>query len=408
MKKHVLIGVTGGIAAYKILDLISNLRKQDIEISVVMTENACEFVTPLTFQTVSGNKVHTEMFKVAETWAVEHIELAKKADVVLVAPATANCIGKVAAGIADDMLTTILMATKAPIIFAPAMNTNMYLNPLFQENVKKLKSLGYEFIEPASGQLACGDIGVGKLAPIDEIAQIVVAKVNAIDGRSERIFLPHDVNQDLSGKKILVTAGPTIEAIDPVRYITNHSSGKMGFAIAEAAFARGAEVTLVSGPVNLTCSQGINRVDIKSTGDMLVAVKSRFDGVDAVIKAAAPADYRPAEISDKKIKKKQGDLTVTFVRNLDILETLGKMKGDKVLVGFAAETDDLVVYAKDKIKRKNLDFIVANNVALEGAGFKQDTNIITIIDGEENITEYDKMSKKDAAHVILDKLKQYF
>lgn len=413
MKKHVLIGVCGGIAAYKTLEVISLLKKQDIGITVVMTAAAREFITPLTFQSVSQNKVHTGMFQTVSSWEIEHIELAKRADLILVAPATANCIGKVAAGIADDMLTTVLMAAKAPVIFAPAMNTGMYTNPVFESNVKKLQSLGYDFIGAAMGRLACGDIGAGKLAPVQEIVDAVINKLYAADkdacstDEEKQEPVIEDIRQDLAGKHILVTAGPTIEPIDPVRYLTNHSSGKMGFALAEAAFSRGAQVTLITGPVQLVCSQGIQRVDILSTRDMLEAVQSRFADADAVIKAAAPADYRPETVSDQKIKKSGGELSLRFVRNPDILESLGKQKKHQALVGFAAETNDVIAYATQKIIKKNLDLIVANNVSKEGAGFGRDTNIITIIERSGQITEYEKMTKDRVAHAILDKMGQY-
>lgn len=393
--KHVVVGVSGGIATYKALDVISRLKKQGINIQVIMTKNACEFVTPLSFQTISQNYVISDMWAEPKTWEVEHIELSKKADAFLIIPATANLIGKIAAGIADDMLTTTVMAAKCPVILVPSMNTNMYENPIFQENMQKLKAIGYHCMEPAEGRLACGDYGKGKLPDPEDIVGYALEVLN------------RGTKKDFDGKKVLVTAGPTIEAIDPVRFITNHSSGKMGYAIAEEAYNRGAEVVLVSGPVHLSCSDGIKRIDIQSTQDMLEAVLAHESWADVIIKAAAPADYRPAAVSDSKIKKGEESLEIKFIRNPDILMELGKNKGKKILVGFAAETQNVVEYAKEKIVKKNLDFIVANNVTETGAGFKSDTNIVKIIDSQGNITEYDMKTKKEVANIILDKVRLY-
>lgn len=396
MNKHLVIGVTGGIASYKALDVVSRLKKKGYTISVVMTKNACEFVTPLSFQTISQNYVTTDMFQEPKVWEVEHIEIAKKADAFLIVPATANFVGKVASGIADDMLTTTVMATKAPIICVPSMNTNMYENPIFQQNLEKLSQLGYHFIEPDSGMLACGDVGKGKLPD----PQVIVDQTIAILETYER-------NKDYVGKKVLITAGPTIEPIDPVRYITNYSSGKMGFALAQEALQRGAEVTLVTGPVNLECSKNINRVDVQSTEDMNESVHQYFEWADIIIKAAAPSDYRPTKTLDSKIKKDSEQMSIHLTQNPDILKSLGEKKGNKILVGFAAETDNILEYAKDKIQKKNLDFIVANNIKDEGAGFKADTNIIKIIDQQGQIIEYDIKTKLEVANIILDKAKQY-
>lgn len=396
MKKTIVIGISGGIASYKALDVVSRLKKHGFSVHAIMTENACQFVRPLSFQTISQNPVTTDMFAEPRTWEVEHIELAKKADVFLIVPATANIIGKVAGGIADDMLTTTIMATKTSVVFVPSMNTNMYENIIFQQNMEKLKKLGYHFLDPAEGLLACGDYGKGKLPSSDVIFEYTLK----ILGEDEK-------EKDLLGKKIIITAGPTIEAIDPVRYITNHSSGKMGYALAEQASDRGAEVVLVSGPVNLTCSKNIKRINVKSTQEMFDAVKAHYEWADIVIKAAAPSDYRPEVISESKIKKTKGELSIKLALNPDILMELGKKKGDRILVGFAAETNNIIEYAKEKIHKKNLDMIVANDVSEAGAGFKSDTNIIKIIEADGNVTQYGMKTKSEVANIILDKIKTY-
>lgn len=390
MSKHIVIGVTGGIAAYKALDVVSGLRKLGYTINVIMTKNACEFVNPLSFQTLSNNYVITDTFERPASWEVEHIALAKKADLFLIAPASANIIGKVAHGIADDMLSTTIMATKCPVLFAPAMNTNMYENSIVQENMEKLKSKGYLFLEPASGWLACGDLGKGKLPTPDAIVQAATALLNP--------------NHDLANKHVLVTAGPTLEAIDAMRYISNHSSGKMGYAIAEAAAKRGAQVTLISGPTNLPTPSNVSRIDIVSALDMFDAVMKHSKDCDIVIKAAAVADYRPLEVSQHKIKKTDDDLNLALTRNPDILQELGKQKANKILVGFAAETQNLIGYAKEKIEKKNLDLIVANNISTAGSGFQGDTNIVTLIDASGNVIEHEQMSKAQVSDIILDKV----
>lgn len=393
MKKHVLIGVTGGIAVYKLLDVASKLRKLGYEINTIMTENACEFVKPLSFETITNNYVVTDTFARPHKWEVEHIALAKKTDLMLIAPATANVIGKIANGIADDMLTTTVMAVKGPVVIAPAMNTAMYENPIVQENIAYLKSKGYLFIEPDSGWLACGDIGSGKLPTPDTIVSYVTKELEG--------------ERDLEGKHLLLTAGPTIEAIDPMRYITNHSSGKMGYAIATEAVKRGAEVILVSGPTQLECPKGVKRIDVKSARDMYKVVDEHFEWADAVIKTAAVADYRPENESARKIKKNGKELVLNLVPNPDILKSLGEKKKHQVLVGFAAETEHVVEYAKNKIQNKNLDFIVANNIAQSGAGFKGDTNIATIIKSNGEIIEYPQMTKNELGDIILDQVKTY-
>ncbi|NLY67793.1 MAG: bifunctional phosphopantothenoylcysteine decarboxylase/phosphopantothenate--cysteine ligase CoaBC [Tissierellia bacterium] len=390
--KNIIVGVTGGIAAYKAVDVVSRLKKQGANVEVIMTENATKFVTPLTFQTLALNPVYVDMFKEPRNYDVEHISLAEKADLFLIAPATANVIGKVANGIADDLLTTTIMATKSKVIFAPAMNTNMYLNPIVQENIDKLKKLGYEFIEPGVGILACQTYGPGRMAePVDIVEYII----NSFK------------EKDLKGKKIIVTAGPTIEPLDPVRYITNHSSGKMGYTIANLASIRGAEVVLISGPTYLEPPKNVKLVKVNTTKEMFDAVKEEFDTCHVLIKAAAPLDFRPEKVFDEKIKKKDEDeeLNIKYIRNPDIAKYFGNRKKDKIVVGFAAETNNLVQHAKEKLKKKNLDFIVANNIKDPGAGFKTDTNIVTIIDKDGTVTDHPIMSKEKVAEIILDKVK---
>ena len=391
--KTVVIGVSGGIAVYKTLDVVSRLRKLGVNVNVIMTKSATEFVTPLSFQSLSQNYVVCDMFEDPKTWDVEHISLAKRADVFLIAPATANVIGKIANGIADDMLTTTVMATKAKVLIAPAMNTNMYENPILQRNINTLKELGYNFVEPESGRLACGDTGKGKLASPETIVDEVVKLLSK--------------DQDLKGKSIIVTAGPTIESIDPMRYITNRSTGKMGYSIAKEAIERGADVTLITGPTNLTPPQNLKKlVKIESAKDMYEAVLENLDENDVVIKSASVAYYKPKNYSNKKIKKSDDDLVIELDRNKDIAQEIGKIKNNKILVGFAAETNDLIENASLKIKKKNIDFIVANDLTKEGAGFGVDTNIVKIIDKEGNITEYPKMKKEEVANIILDKIKE--
>lgn len=390
--KNILLGVTGGIAVYKAADLVSRLKKQGANIDVIMTEGATKFVTPLTFQTMSENQVHTEMFGLITNFDVEHISLAKKADLILIAPATANTIGKIANGIADNMLTTVVMASTAKVIFAPAMNTNMYNNSITQDNIEKLKKLGYEFIKPGVGRLACGDYGAGKMAEPADIVDYVISSF---------------VKKDLKGKKIVITAGPTIEPIDPVRYMTNHSSGKMGYSIAKEALDRGASVTLITGPSSLTPPEGVDVVRVNTTQEMFDAVGRYFDTCDVLIKSAAPLDYKPENVSPIKIKKRDGEediLNLKFTRNPDIAHFYGKKKKDQIIVGFAAETDNVLEYANEKMKKKNFDFIVANDVTKPGAGFKGDTNIASIINRDGSFEEYPLMDKKQLAGKILDKV----
>jgi len=391
MSKTVVLGVSGGIAAYKACDVVSRLRKENIQVNVIMTKHATEFVSALTFQSISQNPVAVEMFEPVTNWDIEHISLAKKADIFLIAPATANVIGKIANGIADDMLSTTVMATKAPVVIAPAMNTNMYENPVTQANIQKLKDLGYIFIEPGYGRLACGDLGPGKLAEPDLIVENIKFLLNKTD--------------ELKGKNLLVTAGPTQEAIDPVRYITNKSTGKMGYALAYQAALMGAKVTLVTGPTNLEVPFGISEViKVKSAQQMYETVTSSFDEMDIVIKSAAVADYKPKNISDSKIKKSDSDLVLELDRNKDILFELGKLKTKQVLVGFAAETDDLIANAQKKLAKKNLDFIVANDLKQEGAGFAGDTNIVKLLFADGNIEELPIMTKNQLSKEIYDKI----
>ena len=389
MSKCVVIGVTGGIAVYKALDVISALRKKDIEVHVIMTESASKFVNPLTFQSISQNMVVTDMFAEPKAWEIQHISLAQKADLMLVAPCTANVLGKVANGIADDMLTTTIMATKAKVVFAPAMNTNMYENKIVQNNIQKLKSFGYEFIEPTSGRLACGDIGKGKLADVNTIVERV-------------LFELEDKEQDLKGKKVLISAGPTIAPIDPVRYITNRSTGKMGYAIAEEARDRGAEVTLVSGPTNLEPPKNVRIINIRTNEEMKKEIFENFADSDIVIKSAAVADYKPKEYSKEKIKKGEGDLNLCLTRDNDILKMLGESKTHQILVGFAAESNNVIENANKKLINKNLDFIVANDITASDTGFGSDDNKVIIISKDNKAMHLDKMSKKEVASNIFD------
>jgi phosphopantothenoylcysteine decarboxylase/phosphopantothenate--cysteine ligase len=390
--KNIVIGVCGGIAAYKAVDIVSRLKKAGCNVKVIMTKAATEFVTPLTFRELSGSPVVTDMWEEPKTWNVQHIALANWADAFLVAPVTANVIGKIANGIADDVLTTTIMATKAPILLAPAMNTNMYLNPVTQQNLAKLVSLGYQVIEPATGMLACGIEGPGRLP---EPAVIVDKLLNLLDRC-----------QDLKGKRILITAGGTREPIDPVRYIGNRSSGKMGYALAEAAARRGADVILISGPSSLPVPDRVTIKRVETAAQMHAAVLAEFDTVDIVIKAAAVADYRPEMVAEQKIKKSGETLTINLVKNPDILLDLGQRKKRQLLIGFAAETQDLMIHAQEKLTKKNLDMIVANDVTLPGAGFNIDTNIVKIIYKNGDIEELPQLSKQQIAEILLNKISE--
>ena len=389
MSKCVVIGVTGGIAVYKALDVISALRKKDIEVHVIMTESASKFVNPLTFQSISQNMVVTDMFAEPKAWEIQHISLAQKADLMLVAPATANIIGKISNGIADDMLSTTIMATKAKVLIAPAMNTNMYENKIVQNNISKLKDFGYKFIEPASGRLACGDVGIGKLADVNTIVERVLEELE-------------EKEQDLLGKKVLISAGPTIAPIDPVRYITNRSTGKMGYAIAQEARERGAEVVLVSGPTNLNPPKDVKIINIKTNEEMKNEILQYFEWADIVIKSAAVADYKPKEYSEEKIKKGDGDLNLCLTRDNDILKSLGEIKTHQILVGFAAESNNVLENANKKLKNKNLDFIVANDITSYDTGFGSEDNKVVILSKNDEKLELEKMSKKEVASNIFD------
>jgi phosphopantothenoylcysteine decarboxylase/phosphopantothenate--cysteine ligase len=388
--KCVILGVTGGIAAYKAAELLRLLVKAGAEVHVVMTRSAQEFITPLTFQTLSGNPVHTELFSLIQEQEIGHISLADRADLLLVAPATANLIGKVANGLADDLLTTTIMATRAKVLFAPAMNSNMWQNPIYRNNQAKLESFGYHFIEPLYGDLACGWQGQGKLPD-----------PQAIFNTAQTLLGGHD----LVGKTVLVTAGPTREEIDPVRFLSNYSSGKMGYAIACAARDRGARVILISGPVTLPEPRGIETIRVVSAQQMYQAVMERAGQADIIIKAAAVADFRPVVRCDQKVKKTGAKSTlIELQRNPDILAELGKQKGSRLLVGFAAETEDLLKHAREKLEGKNLDMIVANDVTREGAGFDGDTNIVRLLTADGKVEDLPEMTKTEVAEILLDRV----
>ena len=388
--KTVLLGVTGSIAAYKIAYLASALKKRHADVHVLMTENAVNFINPITFETLTGNKCLVDTFDRNFQFQVEHVSIAKKADVVMIAPASANVIGKLAHGIADDMLTTTIMACKCKKFISPAMNTNMFENPVVQDNLKILEHYGYEVITPASGYLACGDTGAGKM-PEPETLLAYIERETACE-------------KDLKGKKILVTAGPTQEAIDPVRYITNHSSGKMGYAIAKAAMLRGADVTLVSGRTAIESPMFVNLVPVVTAKDMYEAVTAVSSKQDIIIKAAAVADYRPVKVSDEKVKKSDGQMSIELERTDDILKYLGEHKREgQFLCGFSMETQNMIGNSRVKLTKKNLDMVAANNVKVEGAGFQGDTNVLTLITQDEEVS-LPLMSKEDAALKILDKI----
>lgn len=387
--KTVVLGVTGGIAAYKMPNVARMLKKMHCNVHVIMTQNATNFITATTFETLTGNKCLIDTFDRNFEFSVEHVAIAKQADLVLIAPATANVIGKIAGGIADDMLTTTVMACTCKILIAPAMNHNMYHNSIVQENIEKLKRHGYEIIDPVCGMLANGDTGDGKLPSEETLVSYVVRE------------LAHE--KDLHGKKVLVTAGPTQEAIDPVRYITNHSTGKMGYALAEAAMLRGAEVTLISGPTAIEPPMFVNVIPIISAQEMFEKVATNATENDIIIKAAAVADYRPKEVCDEKIKKSDHDTEIELERTTDILAYLGKNKGKTFLCGFSMETENMLENSRRKLDKKNLDMIVANNLKDKGAGFGVDTNLITIITRDREL-QLELMSKQDAANCILDEI----
>lgn len=388
--KTVLLGITGSIAAYKIAYLASALHKLHADVHVLMTENATNFINPITFETLTGNKCLVDTFDRNFQFQVEHVSIAKKADVVMIAPASANVIGKLANGLADDMLTTTVMACRCQKILAPAMNTAMYENPVVQDNIRKLQTYGYEVITPASGYLACGDTGAGKMPEPETLLEYIL---------KEAAF-----QKDLAGKKLLVTAGPTQEAIDPVRCLTNHSSGKMGYAIAKMAMLRGAEVTLVSGPTAIEPLLFVKVVPVTSARDMFEAVTGLSDEQDIIIKAAAVADYRPKQVSEDKVKKKDDQASIELERTDDILKYLGQHKKQgQFLCGFSMETRDMLRNSRAKLEKKNLDMVAANNLKVEGAGFQGDTNVLTLITQDEEVS-LPLMSKEDAALKILDKI----
>ena len=386
--KTVLLGVTGGIAAYKAAALASALVKQHAAVEVVMTEHATKFVTPLTFEQLTGRRTMVDTFDRNFSHQVEHISLAQRTDLVLIAPATANVCAKLAHGLADDMLTTTVLACKCPKLIAPAMNTNMFENPVTQDNLETLRRYGWEVIQPASGRLACGAVGAGKMPEPEDLLQYVLRE----------LALPHD----LCGKRVLVTAGPTQESLDPVRYLTNHSSGKMGYAIAKMAMLRGAQVTLVSGPTNIAPPPFVDVVKIASAQDMFDAVAAHCERADFIFKAAAVADYTPADYNDNKIKKKDGDMSIPLKRTQDILKHLGEHRHEgQVICGFSMETENMLENSRAKLVKKNVDMICANNLKVAGAGFGVDTNIITLIT-KDNVTELPLLSKEEAACAILD------
>lgn len=387
MKKTVVLGVTGGIAAFKSAQLCSNLIKKGYDVEVIMTKNATEFITPLTFESLTKHNVMVSTFEKVADRSVKHISIAKRADVFVIVPASANVIAKVVHGIADDMLTTTFLAANCRKVIAPAMNTNMYENPVTQRNLQECRNLGYEIISPESGYLACGDTGKGKLADITYIEERITSIL-----QEEELF---------KGKKVLITAGPTQEALDPVRFITNHSSGKMGYEIARAARNMGADVTLISGPVSLHAPVDVKMIPIVSADDMFQAVKQQYKDADVIIKAAAVGDYRPQVIAENKIKKQGDTLEIKFVKNTDILAYLGEHKTKKqVVCGFAMETQNLIENATEKLAKKNCDMIIANNLKVEGAGFQTDTNVATIIK-QDSIETLDKMSKYELGKTIL-------
>lgn len=388
--KNIVIGITGSVAAYKAVDLASALVKRGYSVHVIMTRTAIKFITPVTLQCISQNPVHIEMFDPPKNWEIEHISLAKLADLILVAPATANFIGKLAGGLADDLLSATILATKAPVLIAPAMNVGMYENPIFQRNMKFLQSCGYFFVEPNEGRLACGESGKGRLA---ELGKIIDALESILGSK-----------KDLFGKRVLVTAGPTREPLDPVRFLSNRSSGKMGYALAEEARRRGAEVVLVSGPTSLEPPVGVETVFVETAQEMFDTVVANFPRVDVVVKAAAVADFRPRLVASGKIKKKDFPSVLELEKTPDILAYLGDHKKNQVLVGFAAETENLLANAEEKLRKKKVDLLIANDVTKEGAGFGIDTNIVTILYPGGASLKLPRMIKKELAQMIFDEV----
>ncbi len=388
--KTIILGVTGSIAAYKMANVASMLVKMGCDVHVILTENATHFITPITFETLTGNKCMVDTFDRNFQFHVSHVSLAKKADIALIAPASANVIAKMANGLADDMLTTTILACQCKKIVAPAMNTNMYHNEIMQDNLKKLQHYGFEIIKPESGMLACRDIGDGKLPKEEVLVEYILKEIA--------------YSKDLSGKKVIITAGPTQENIDPVRYITNHSTGKMGYELARACMLRGAEVTLVSGVTSLQKPPFVTVVDVKSAGDMFEAMKERFLQNDIIIKAAAVADYKPCTVSDEKMKKKDGEMSIALDRTVDILKYMGEHRREgQFLCGFSMETQNMLENSRIKLDKKNIDMIVANNLKVSGSGFGTDTNVVTMISKKEEI-ELELMSKQEVAHHIIDEI----
>ena len=388
--KKIVVGVTGGIAAYKACDLVSRLKKRGAQVRVVLTEHACQFVQPLTFETLSGNPAYTDSFD--RKYEIEHVALAKWADLLLIAPATANCMAKMACGIADDLLSTTCLAVRCPVLLAPAMNSAMWRNPATQANLALLRSRGLRFVGPEAGHLACGDDDVGRMSEPEQIVEAVEAILNPL--------------RDLQGLNVLVTAGPTVERIDPVRYITNRSTGKMGYALAEAARDRGANVTLISGPTKLAAPEGVEFVQIESSAQLCAAVLERGDKADVVVQAAAPADFRPKNVAERKIKKTGESMTLELEATTDIAAELGRRKKTgQILVAFAAETNDVMDNARGKLIKKNADMVVANDVSRSDAGFGVDTNVITLITASD-VRALEKMSKRAAADAILSRVRE--
>jgi phosphopantothenoylcysteine decarboxylase/phosphopantothenate--cysteine ligase len=387
--KTIVVGVTGGIAAYKAAELVRLLVKDGAFVRAIMTKNAQEFITPLTLQTLSGNPVATETFNLTQESEIGHIRLADTADLILIAPASADVIGKLAHGIADDLLTTVLLATMAPVLVAPAMNVHMYAHPAVQENIRILGQRGYRFVEPGDGFLACGYEGKGRLTDPEDIVEEVRAALT---------------KKDLGKERIIVTAGPNAEPIDPVRFITNRSTGKMGFAMARVAWRRGADVTLISGPTSLAPPRGVRFYPVRTALEMQQAIMSSYGDATMVISAAAIADYRPAHVAPQKIKKQEGNFSIEMTRNPDILAGLSPQKGNRLLIGFATETENVLQNAMRKLHKKNLDMIVANDVTQEGAGFAHDTNLVTLIDRSERMEMLPLMSKDEVAHTVYDRL----
>jgi len=388
-EKNIILGICGGIAAYKSADLISKLTKIGANVHVVMTKSAMEFITPLTLETLSGNRVFTNLFPPPKGDSLVHIALASKADIIVVAPATANTLGKFAHGIADNLLCTLILATQAPILVCPAMNTNMWQNEIVKANVQRLKDMGFYFVEPEWGELACDVEGYGRLAEVEAIVDEIRAILSS---------------KDLAGEKVLVTAGSTQEPLDPVRFLSNPSSGKMGYAMAKVARRRGAQVTLVTGPTTLIPPRGVKVLRVKTALEMREAVLDNLEDASIIVKAAAVSDFRPQKFSDKKVEKTQGKMEIGLKRNPDILKELGKKKGNRILVGFAAETHDIIKHAQKKLKEKNVDLMVVNPIGTPGAGFESDTNIVKILDRKGDIVELPLMTKEKVAEEIWDKV----